>query len=196
MTIPPNHAGELIRTAIGLGAAEAVLISPSLILVEDHLAELCKGNPGCPNYGLSSSCPPHVAGPAAFRQWQSEATGAVIIRMDFPPAGVMTPESLALGRLLHEIVSGVESRAVDLGYAGSKSFAGGSCKNLFCPDYPSCRVLSENGSCRNPQSARPSVSGFGINVSRLMASVPWDTPPGTEGLTWMMGIVLLLGSNC
>lgn len=181
----------LIQTAISLGASEAVIIPSSMIVVDDDLAKLCNGNPACPNYGLSPSCPPHVQGPSAFRQWQNSSSFCVVIRMDFPPVGVMTPERRDLGRLLHEIVSGVEHKAVSLGYTNARSFAGGSCKNVFCYDFSFCRVLSENGPCRNPDTARPSMSGFGINVAKLMDSAKWKEPPDLKSMSWMAGIVLL-----
>ena len=188
---PIEHAESLIQRAIGLGAGEAVVIPSSLIVVDDYLASLCNGNPACPNYGLSPSCPPHVPGPSAFRQWQNLSEWCVVIRMDFPPVGMMTPERRDLGRLLHDIVSGVEHDAVRLGYTQARAFAGGSCKNTFCYDFKTCRVLSEGGPCRNPESARPSMSGFGINVSKLMDSARWKEPPDLTSMTWMAGLVLL-----
>lgn len=189
--IPDQDAYHIIRTAISQGATEAVLIPSSLIVVEDDLAKLCNGKPVCPNYGLSPSCPPHVQGPSAFRIWQNESPWCVVIRMDFPPVGQLTQDHRDLGRLLHEIVSGVEHTAVERGYPNAKAFAGGSCKHLFCYDYDSCRVLFENGPCRNPETARPSMSGFGINVAKLMASAQWKEPPDPTSMTWLAGLVLL-----
>ncbi|MBU1172725.1 MAG: DUF2284 domain-containing protein [Proteobacteria bacterium] len=189
--LPNEDADHFIRTAINLGATEAVIIPSSQIMVEDYLAELCNGKPVCPNYGLSPSCPPHVPGPSAFRLWQNKSPWCVVIRMDFPPVGPLTQDHRDLGHLLHEIVSGVEHDAVIRGYTHAKSFAGGSCKHLFCYDFGSCRVLSENGPCRNPDTARPSMSGFGINVARLMASAQWKKPPDSTSMSWLAGLVLL-----
>lgn len=189
--LPHTVADSLIQTAIGSGASEVVIIPSSLITVDDYLAELCNGNPPCPNYGLAPSCPPHVPGPKAFRQWQTESPWCVVIRMDFPPVGLQTDERKELGRLLHEIVSTVEHQAVDLGFKESRAFAGGSCKNLFCPELESCLILDGQEPCPYPQTARPSVSGFGINVSRLMESAQWKEFPDPSSMTWLLGLVLL-----
>jgi len=56
----------LARLACDQGACGAAIIPTAAIVVEDRLADLCR-NPGCENYGLSASCPPHVSGPAGFR---------------------------------------------------------------------------------------------------------------------------------
>ena len=71
-------------------------------------------------------------------------------------------------RLLHEIVASVEIAAKKLGYANSKAFAGGSCKQFFCSSHDDCRVVAGKGECRNPHRARPSMSGFGVNVPEIM----------------------------
>lgn len=188
--LPRTVAEKLIQTAIRTGASEAVIIPSSLIVVDDDLAKLCNGNPPCPNYGQSLSCPPHVPGPSAFKRWQMASSWCMVIRMDFPPVGLLSPEWEELGRLLHDIVATVEHKAVELGFTKARSFAGGSCKNLFCSEFDACRVLAEQGSCRNPQTARPSVSGFGINVAELMKSAKWKEPPDTSSMTWLMGLVL------
>jgi predicted metal-binding protein len=60
---------ELIRLACRLGASNAAVIPASEISVEDELAMFCQ-QPQCENYGLSTSCPPHVAGPVGFREFQ------------------------------------------------------------------------------------------------------------------------------
>ena len=190
--LPDSIAESLIRTAIGLGAAEVVMVPSSTIVIEDHLAALCNGNPPCPNYGLAPSCPPHVPGPSAFRQWQRKSPWCVVIRMDFPPTGLSLEERQEIGRLLHEMASGVEHRAMELGYPESRAFAGGSCKHIFCSDHDSCQVLSGKGPCRYPQTARPSVSGFGINVAKLMESACWKEPPDPASMSWLVGLVLLM----
>jgi predicted metal-binding protein len=56
---------DLIELARWLGASDAAIISAQDISVEDDLAKLCLDLP-CENYGLSGSCPPHVAGPSGI----------------------------------------------------------------------------------------------------------------------------------
>jgi len=83
--------------------------------------------------------------------------------------------------LLHEVAAGIERSAVRKGYPESKAYAGNSCKKIFCGDHPRCRVTGEGGECRNPDRARPSMSGFGINVSKLMQAAGWAPIPRNLG---------------
>lgn len=164
---------ELVNLALKLGASGATAISAKDISVEDDLANLCR-EPHCENYGLSLSCPPHVRGPLIFREWLRVMEHAVIIKIDVPIEILHSDERRDIMRVLHEIVAEIESSAVGYGYSNSKAFAGGSCKKIFCRDDPGCRVLIEGGECRHPQHARPSMSGFGVNVSKLMRVTEWN----------------------
>jgi predicted metal-binding protein len=82
----------LVLTAIRLGASDAGIISSADISVENDLANLCKGNPQCENYGLAPSCPPHVAGPSVFRQWRKKSQYSIVVRMDVPSAAMFSDE--------------------------------------------------------------------------------------------------------
>jgi predicted metal-binding protein len=123
---------------------------------------------------------------------------SIVVRIDVPTSAMFSDERREIMQLLHEIVAGVEKKAAGMGYKGTKAFAGGSCKYLFCRDHTTCRVLAEKGECRNPQSARPSMSGFGINVSRLMHSAGWSLEKATraqasdeESMTWVAGLIMI-----
>jgi predicted metal-binding protein len=163
---------ELIQLACRSGASGAAAISTADILVEDDLANLCR-EPRCENFGLSPSCPPHVSGPSGFRGLLQNFKHAIVIKIDVPLEILLSSERRDIMKLLHEMAASIEQTAIKAGCPGSKAFAGGSCKNLFCHDHASCRVLAEGGECRNPRRARPSMSGFGINVSKLMQAAGW-----------------------
>ncbi len=199
MPIAQENLNNLVQTAIQLGASDARFISSADIVVDDDLANLCNGDPPCENYGLAPSCPPHVSGPAGFRKWQAKSEHAIVVRIDIPTAVMFSEERREVMQLLHEIVAGVEMNASSMGYTGSKAFAGGSCKEIFCHDHADCRSLSEHAECRNPQSARPSMSGFGINVSNMLQSAGWPAKPASrqqasdaESMTWVAGLILLM----
>jgi len=199
MQVPKEELNNLVQTAIRLGASDAGIIPSADIVVDDDLAKLCNGDPPCENYGLAPSCPPHVSGPAGFRNWQKASRYAIVVRIDIPTAIMFSSERREVMQLLHEIVASVEMEASGMGYNDSKAFAGGSCKKIFCREHAQCRVLAEPGECRNPQSARPSMSGFGINVSELLQSAGW---PGkmaspkeasdSESMTWVAGLIVLM----
>jgi predicted metal-binding protein len=61
-----------------------------------------------------------------------------------------------------------------------------------------CRVLSEDGNCRHPEAARPSISGLGVNFFELSRTVDWPihkitsaSNPEEVPMGLMAGIVLL-----
>ena len=188
---------ELVRLGRTLGAGDVRAISAKEISVEDRLANLCR-EPKCKNYGLSPSCPPHVGGPSEFRNLLEKYEQAIVVRIVVPSSALFSDAREDIMRLLHQIVAGIEQEAVRMGFNGAKAFAGGSCKNLFCDDYAGCRVLSEKGKCRNPEEARPSMSGFGINVSNLMKVCGWAGDIKTSRaeavrapLFWVAGLILV-----
>ena len=194
---PRKVLTELTQLACRLGAGSAKLISTTDISVEDDLADLCR-EPRCENYGLSTSCPPHVAGPSGFRELLKNFKKAVVFKIDVPTEILLSNERRHVFRLLHEIAAAIEQSAVDLGYSNSRAYAGGSCKRLFCQDHPACRVLTNGGDCRNPHVARPSMSGFGINVSKLMQVAGWtmsrinrETKPDAASMAMVCGLVLI-----
>jgi predicted metal-binding protein len=188
---------KLTKLASELGAGSAKVISTSDISVEDHLANLCK-EPRCENYGLSASCPPHVAGPSGFIKLLKKFEKAVVFKIDVSSEILLSSDRREVFRALHEISAFIELSAVEMGYQRSRAYAGGSCKRLFCHDYTHCRVLKEGEACRNPHRARPSMSGFGINVSKLMQVAGWtmsrisqDAGRNEASLGTVCGLVLI-----
>jgi predicted metal-binding protein len=188
---------ELTQLACRLGASDAQAISTRHISVDDSLVDLCRES-RCENYGLSVHCPPHVSGPSGFRELLKAYEEAVVFKLDMPTEILLSEDRRALFRQLQEIAAAVEQAAVGMGYRRSQAFAGGSCKPLFCQDYAECRVLAGEGECRYPMSARPSMSGFGINVSGLMKAAGWsmdritrETNPEDVSMGMLCGLVLI-----
>lgn len=188
----------LTQEALKLGASACRVMASGEIQVKDDLAALCNGEYTCPNFGLGASCPPHVKGPGQFRKWQALSRYSIVVKIELPTSVIFSNERNGVMRLLHQIVAGVEQKAIETGFEKSKAFAGGSCKELFCEDQANCRVLTENGPCRHIESARPSMSGFGIDVTKLMASCGWQGQKAEESdaadkpsTSWLAGLVLL-----
>ena len=188
---------ELIQLACRFGASDAAVIPTSEISVEDDLAKFCQ-EPQCENYGLSTSCPPHVPGPAGFREYQKKFQHAVVFKIDVPSEILLSSQGREIFQLLHEIAANIEQAAVKMGYSHSKGFAGGSCKALFCRDNADCCVIAEGGACRHPHRARQSMSGFGINVSKMLQAAGWhmdritrETDPDDVPMGSVSGLVLV-----
>jgi predicted metal-binding protein len=188
---------ELTQVACRLGANDAQVVSTAQVSVEDSLANICRESPeAC--YGLSVNCPPHVSGPPGFRELLKNYDQALIFKIDVPTEVFMSEERWDVFRKIQEIAAGIEASAVEMGAVASKAFAGSSCKLLFCQDYDDCRVLAEGKECRYPQKARPSMSGFGINVGKLMEAAGWrmdritrETDPNSVPMGMVCGMVLV-----
>lgn len=187
----------LTQLACRLGASDARSVPTTKISVDDNLVNLCRAS-RCANYGLSIHCPPHVSGPSGFRELLRHYEHALVFKVDVPTEILLSEDCHEIFRLLQEISARIEISAVDMGYLHSKGFAGNSCKVLFCQDHSECRVLAQNGECRHPQKARPSMSGFGINVSALMKAAGWnmdritcETDPKSVSMGMLCGLVLV-----
>ncbi len=162
----------LIQYAQTSGASGTKIIATRDIVVEDHLADMCR-EPRCENYGLSKSCPPHVSGPSVFRRMLEQYDHAIFFKIDVPTEILYSSERREVFQLLHEIAAGIETSAVKMGFSTAQAYAGGSCKKIFCHDHDECLAISDHGKCRNPRYARPSMSGFGINVAMLFKTAGW-----------------------
>jgi predicted metal-binding protein len=188
---------KLLDSACRQGASGAKVISAADILAEDDLVDFCR-NSGCEYFGLSIHCPPHVSGPTGFRELLKDYTRAILFKIDVPTEILLSKKRLGEFRRLHEIAAHIEQAAVEMGHGNAKAFVGGSCKPLFCQDHEGCRVLAEGGDCRHPQVARPSMSGYGINVSKLMESAGWSmeritrkTDPDAVSMGMLCGLILI-----
>jgi predicted metal-binding protein len=192
-----NKPDQLVRYALETGADAAVIIPAGDIVVNAGLAGLCR-QPGCPNYGLSVNCPPHVGGPHAMKKLLRDFRQAVVFRMDVPGADLFSGNRRRAFQRLHKIAAGIEQAAVVLGFVRTRGYAGGSCRELFCHDYEDCAAFAENGRCRFPQYARPSMSGFGIDVAALFKAAGWALSladplagPGEDNMANICGLVLI-----
>lgn len=185
---------KLAAKALELGAVDTRIIPVERIPIEDGIAELCLP-PQCDGYGQSAKCPPHGMDPAGFRVLLECYRYALVFKLEAPMELLLSDERDHVTRLLQESAARLERFAVEIGYANSRAFAGGCCKRLFCGDYEGCNVLANGGECRNPDTARTSMSGLGVNFNRLNRALGWQmerTPAeGGEPLGMMAGMVLV-----
>ena len=197
LKITNKRTQDLINSAKSLGATDACLIPSAELVIKDELALICR-DPGCPNYGQSFSCPPYVQGPDHIRELINHLPHALIVRVIVPASSLLKWERVDIGRILHEMVANLESDALGSGSTRAYAFAGDSCKDLFCSNHLNCQRVYENGPCRHPDLARPSMSGFGVDVYQMIQSCGWKTNLNQEEnegaedeLSWVAGLVLL-----
>ena len=198
ITKPKYQLAHLIQEAKRLGATSSASILSKEIQVKDNLAKLCNGEYTCPNYGLAANCPPYVGGPVEFRKWQAQSKYSITVKIELPTSVMFSDERKGVMQLLHQIVAAVEHKAIAIGFEKTKAFAGGSCKELFCDDQEKCCVVAEKKPCRHMEFARPSMSGFGIDVTQLMLSSGWSASkaeksilPDKDSTSWVVGLILL-----
>jgi predicted metal-binding protein len=182
----------LQELALLSGASAAAVIRSAAVRVDGRLARMCRT--GCGNYGLAAGCPPHVGGPAELRRLAARLTRALVFRVDLPAEELLSGRDPLLLRPVHCIAAAVEEAALARGAVRARGLAGGSCLPLFCADRPGCRVVEEGGGCLHPRLARPSMSGFGIDVQSLFRAAGWSLwrgPAGEPGsLGSLAGLVL------
>ena len=193
----PALLNRLVQLACQRGADAAAIVPAVEIHVDDHLANLCL-NPRCEMVGLAASCPPHVGGPEAFRKLLAQVDWAIVLKIDVPTQTLLGEDRYPIYRSLHTIAAAVERFAIDQGFSNARAFAGGSCKRIFCADHNDCPVVTNGEPCRHPDEARHSMSGYGVDVSRLMNAAGWqlnritcDTSPEAVPMGSLVGLVLI-----
>ena len=177
--------------------ADAKLIGADQIKVEDHFLRQCE-EPRCPNYGASLNCPPHSMTPAQFRDHIKQYIHVLAFKFDMPLNALQGSERREAALLLHETTAAIESQAVSLGFVRARGYSSGGCKRTFCHEHAECAGLEEGGQCRNPDKARPSLSGMGVNWHELSKSLGWvmrkkedgETNPEADSIM-MAGLVFL-----
>lgn len=188
---------KIIQEAKNRGASGAAIISVDDIQIDESLADRCH-DPRCPNYGLSVNCPPNVSGPSGMIKTLDQFDTAIFFKIDVSADILYSSDNLDAFRILHETSAALENVAIELGFDKAQAYAGGSCKQLFCNEQKVCRALHTNQECRHPEQARPSMSGFGINVAKLFEVAGWtmtwdfdDSGSKTTKMGNVCGLVLI-----
>ena len=181
----------LISQAHDLGVSDARLIPVAAVVIDNKFAGFCK-EPGCPGYGRSKSCPPHVMGPDRFRHYIQKFNTLLVFKFDIPWSVLLSEDRIGVNRIVHETAAKLEMAALDMGYENAQGFAGGCCKELFCQDHLKCRKLFEDGICRHPDQSRESMSGMGVDFKALAREADWEYNNNSD-IGLMAGSVLLKG---
>jgi len=163
---------KLQKKALELGASDAKIISVDRIPVEDEVVEMCKGHL-CKGYGKSANCPPHVMGPDQAREWIEKYETALFFKIDVSPQVLLSEDRFKTFKTVYMIASKLEASAREEGFPLAQGLAAGSCKPVFCKGR-ACDALTDEGECRYPSLARPSMEAVGINVFTLSKDAGWD----------------------
>jgi predicted metal-binding protein len=185
-----THLEGFREKALALGASAAEVIPTSHVVVEERVWMKCLV-PRCAALrdGGSPYCPPHTPHPDFMRKVFSQYDWAILFKTDvepledyIPTSEVRAKELLSKrgqtqeGRGFHEktweILGQLESYVQSKRYDLAMGFGAGSCKHSLCHGAP-CGVF-QNGNCRFPFRARPSMEAVGIDVFDLANKVGWE----------------------
>jgi predicted metal-binding protein len=184
----------IYKKAIELGASAATVMDTGGIVVDPRFTRMCEP-PKCEAYGKGANCPPYVMSTDEFEELLSGYDYAVAFKVEAPMAMLMEPEHrYQVVKILQETTARLERFAREQGFENARGFAGGSCRFAFCADEPYCEVIEGTGTCRNPEVARPSLSGVGVDFRLLNRKLDWgESGEGLDGepVGSMTGIVFL-----
>ena len=184
----------IMEKALELGAAASCVVNPRDITINPEFVEFCKP-PQCDAYGAGGNCPPNVMSTEDFDALLSGYTCGVAFKVEAPMAMLLEEEHrFEVIKVLQETTARLERFAVGIGFDKARGFAGGSCRRAFCREEEYCEVIEGTGACRNPDMARPSLSGVGVNFRELNRKLEWeDRSVGADGepVGFMIGLVLL-----
>jgi len=177
----------LKEKAVELGASDAKIIPAADVVVTERVRIKCL-IPRCRGLedGGTPYCPPNAPEPEFMRKTLSQYRWAVLFKRDIENMENHIPTSEADIDRLHtieksiegyhdktiEIVGRLESFAQSQGYYLAVGFGGGTCKMTLCKG-AICGVI-QDGNCRFPLKARPSMEAAGIDVFDLADKVGWD----------------------
>ena len=167
------------RKAIDLGATDAKIMTTDMVLVDERVRAKCY-YPKCPHFGTNANCPPYTMEVDLVRKVVRSYQYSIFFKLDVPPETMAGPTRNKINapsrKQYHDIVSTIESEAFYDGYYLALGFAGGACKNVYCPN-DECSALVPGKSCRHPLKARPAMEGMGIDAYLMAAKVGWDIYP-------------------
>jgi len=159
------------EVALTLGFSKAELLPADKIMTGRWTREKCRF--GCGAYGKNRMCPPAGIDHATMTQMLAEYRWALVV------AG--TPP----GREFHERLLALEKKAFLAGFHKALAFGAGPC--------PVCERCPDDGGCRHPDRARPSMEGSGIDVyaTANRAGIRIAPVPVPDRYVKYMGMVLL-----
>ena len=154
-----------------LGVRDVLVISPSDVTTAEWVRLKCRY--GCGGYGQCLVCPPFTPTPDQMRKVLDAYTRAILIHFE-PEAEIKA------------MVAELE-RQIFLGGAW-KAFGVGAGPCYFCK---SCAV--EEGQCRHPERARPSMEACGIDVFSTVrrAGLPIEVVRTTRQCPNYYGLILV-----
>lgn len=185
-----DHLAKYVQMLLDEGADDAKIVQANDIPQDPRVILKCS-HPKCPMYGRSGSCPPHVTGDyQKAKEYVSAYRWAIAYRVNIPKVGIKYftgPSHIeairnkeykhinaSVSRYVFGMGDRVERAAFYDGHYFAVSCHYGPCLYEYCETFNSCQEI-ENGRCRFPYKARPSVEQFlSIDLIKLGYQVGWE----------------------
>lgn len=165
-----THGDMLCAHAKKLGFQAARVIESGQIAVEPWVRLKCRF--GCNRYDTSLNCPPSSPDEDKMKEILSGYTHALVVQ-GAPPPGEFHERLLALERNL--FLSG---------HYEALAFGAGPC--------PVCSACPDDGECRFPEKARPSLEACGVDVYETAHRAGLHLEPVTHRLGYVKYVGLVL----
>lgn len=164
-----NHKWSYV--ARGMGFRDAVVLPADQVAIAPWVPLKCRY--GCGTYGRNRQCPPHAMPPEETRDLLKSYQHVLLVE-GTPP-----------GRRFHDQLIGLERKAFLAGCHKAFALGAGPC--------PVCETCPEDGTCRQPEKARPSMEAFGIDVYETARRAGIILKPVTKKGRYVkyIGLVLL-----
>lgn len=156
--------------AIQEGFKRAAVLQAAEIVTGHWVRNKCQY--GCDRYGKGLQCPPYGMDSEAARKMIDSYSWAVLV------------EGMPPGRDFHERLLALEKKAFLAGFHKAFVFTAGHC--------PVCDKCPEEGDCRFPGKARPSMEASGIDVYETAIQAGFTLVPVQEKMHYVKYIGLLL----
>lgn len=154
-----------------IGFSQSVLVGTGQVRTASWSRVKCRF--GCAGYGRNHMCPPGGIDHATLVEMLKEYRWALLV-VDVPP-----------GKRFHDRLLALEREAFLGGLHKALAFGAGPC--------PICPACPDDGSCRHPDRARPSMEGSGIDVyeTARMAGIRLAPVPEKGRYVKYLGMILL-----
>ena len=203
-----RHLAALVATARALGADRAAPLPAAAVVVDERVRLKCRV-PLCASHGRNLMCPPYAPSPDETRAVLRRYADALVVQQDIAVTqadvdavfggegyaerrareaeGAAAPggceaQVVAAQNAFARLMTALETEAFKMGYRFAAAFAGGEC--VLCEV---CKGV-DDGVCRHPFEARPSMEAVGIDVvataraAGLDVELPAVTRPSWTGL--------------
>jgi len=177
----PAEAGPWTARARDAGADGACELAAGAIVFADWVRLKCRY--GCPDFGRRLSCPPYTPPLEELSAAVAGYARALLVWVEVDGAG----EEPAARHRLHEALLELERAAFVDGHHKALALVVGPC--LWCGDEP----CPADGSCRQRERLRPSLSGCGIDVfaTAAAAGVELRVAADERAAVKLLGLVLI-----